>query len=58
MKVKGKRTLGFAAAIMAAYQVPEVQSLLSTYPEIVGVVIGAGVAVLRFLTSTPVFRSE
>ena len=58
MKVKGKRTFGFAVAIAAAYQIPEVQALIASYPEEAGVAIGGVVAALRFLTTTPLFKSE
>lgn len=58
MKVKGKRTLLFAAAVVGAYQVPEVQALIASYPEGAGLVIGGVVAALRFITTTPILKSE
>lgn len=56
--MKGFKTIGYVAvSILAVLGVPEIQALVVAHPSVAVVVNGVIVGLLRFITTSPIFKA-
>jgi hypothetical protein len=57
--MKGYKTIGYVAAtILAVLTVPEIQAIIAEHPAIATIINGVVIGLLRFVTTTPIFKDE
>ena len=55
--MRGFKTIGWVAAtVLGVLAIPQVQELISAYPQTAVIVNGVVVAALRWVTTTPIFN--
>lgn len=53
---KGYKTIGYvAASVLAVLTVPQIQELISQYPEAAAIINGTVIVILRWITTSAIF---
>lgn len=54
---KGYKTIGYvAASVLAVLTVPQIQELISQYPDIAAIINGTVIVILRWITTSAIFN--